>query len=256
MRDLRLAWSFAAVIAFTSVLAWAGKPWLDARSYTEWSEKDVRAILTESPWVASQTFLIYGREDETASRELNPQEAQGVAAGGNVGSGTDRIGQVQRTADSPLDHQIQVSVIWASSLTLRQATVRMSQLRGVAPQGDPAQYLSQQPQEYEIVVTETPWSESRMAKADLLSDLKEPDLKERAYLETIQGGRRTAPARVQIASGRAFSTLRFFFPRELEGKPLIPPGEERVRFFCKTRRGDLKAEFNLRAMVRDGKPDL
>ncbi len=255
MKNLRLVWSFAAVIAFACVLAWAGKPWVETKPYTEWTEKDVRAVLTESPWVASQTFLIYSRDDETASRELNPQSGVGVAAGGNVSSGS-RIGQVRSTADSPLDHQVYVSVIWASSLTLRQATVRMGQLRGVAAQGDPEQYLSEQPADHEIVVTETPWAESKMAKADLFSELKEADLQERAYLETVLGGHRTAPRRVQIVPGRSFSTLRFYFPRVLDGKPLIPPDQGSIRFFCKTKRGDLKAEFNLRMMVRDGKPDL
>jgi len=255
VRHPRLLWSSATVIVFVSVLAWAGKPWLDVRPYTEWTEKDVRSILTESPWIASQTFMIYSRDDEAASRELNPQTAQGVAAGGNVGSGTDRIGQVRSTAESPLDHQVYVSVIWASSLTLRQATVRMTQLRGAAPAGDPAQFLAQAPPDYEIVVTETPWSESKKAKADLF-DLSEAELKERVYLETIPGGQKVAPQRVQTSPGRAFPTLKFYFPREVAGKPFISPNESGIRFFFKTRRGDLKAEFNTRAMVREGKPDL
>ncbi len=256
MRRPKLAPALTVLVVLVSMLGWAGKqPWLETRPYTEWSEKDVRAILTESPWVASQTFLIYGRADEVASREFAPPSGMGTAAGGNVTSETGRIGPVRSTADTPLDHQLFVSVIWASSLTLRQATVRMSQLRGVNSQGDPAQYLSQPPQEYEIVVTETPWSQSRLAQADLFLDLKEPDLKERAYLETTKGGK-TPPVRVQIVPGRAFSTLRFYFPRELQGKPIIPADEPTVRFFCKTRRGDLKAEFNLQAMVREGKPDL
>lgn len=255
MRSAGLLRLCVILVLFVSLLAWAGKPWLDARPYTEWTEKDVRSILTESPWVTSQTFMIYSRDDNPASREWNPQGAQGVAAGGNVG-GSDRIGQVRTTADSPLDHQVYISVIWASSLTLRQATVRMTQLRGAAPAGDPAQYLAQAPAHYEIVVTETPWSESKMAKADLFEDLSEAELKERVYLEAIPSGQKIAPQRVQTSPGRAFPNLKFYFPREVEGKPFISPNESVVRFFFKTRRGDLKAEFNARMMVREGKPDL
>ena len=133
MRSHKFAASFIVLVVLVSMLSWAGKqPWLETKPYTEWTEKDVRAILTESPWVASQTFMIYSRDDNPASREWNAQGAQGVAAGGNVG-GSDRIGQVRTTADSPLDHQVYVSVSWASSLTLRQATVRMTQRHQTRP---------------------------------------------------------------------------------------------------------------------------
>jgi hypothetical protein len=242
---------------FGSLLGWAGKePWLEKKPYTEWTENDVRAILTQSPWVASQIFMIYGRQDEPASREFGPLQPQGVAVGGAVGSGTDRIGQVRSTADSPLDHQVFVSVIWASSLTLRQATVRMTQLRGAAPAGDPEQYLAQTPPYYEVVVTETPWSQSKMTKADLFNDFTEADLKQRVYIETMPGGQKVPPERAQSAPGRAFPTTKLYFPREVGGKPLLTANDSGVRFFFKTRRGDLKAEFNLRAMVRNGQPDF
>ncbi len=266
MTTIRFKWTLAIVIVLASVFAWAGKPWQEAKPYTEWTEEDIRLIFTKSPWVqnrilddnivfAGKAKPVYEAQDGTrVPRNLPPQHGPGQP--GQAGNPPNRPvpDWDRRTTLKPTSGRaIKTSVIWLSAVTMRQALVRMGQLRAKNYEVILAQHPEHQAPVYEIIVLEA-YEGNTFSGVDLFADLDQADLREAAYLETSRGKKRMAAIRFEKAA-RSFSMGRFYFPRELEGAPWIVPGEK-IRFFCKTRHGKLKVEFDLPAMVRDGQPDF
>ncbi|MEE9234132.1 MAG: hypothetical protein V3U28_01665, partial [Candidatus Acidoferrales bacterium] len=62
---------------------------------------------------------------------------------------------------------------------------------------------------------------------------------------------------VRVMSPGAKLTTYFFFPRELDGEPVIGPDEKKVKFVWEWGEDKkIEVDFDLRKMVRDGQPDL
>ena len=124
----RLALFGAAVCLF------AADPW-QAKPYTEWTEKDIQKILTNSPW-ARAVSVSSGQQnpsadtlgrDEGSSRPPVANSSTGpgmMQPNGQDGAavGRDRMGDVYaQVAES---NSIVLTVVWQSALPVKQALVR------------------------------------------------------------------------------------------------------------------------------------
>lgn len=91
--------------------------------------------------------------------------------------------------------------------------------------------------------------------ADLFAGLKDEELKERAELVTSSKVRLKPERAVRHGLGIT-EGVSFYFPRSADGRATLPAGTAWAEFAFKGRREDkLKAKFNLREMVYQGKPD-
>ncbi len=108
----------------------AADPW-QTKSFTEWSDKDVQKILTNSPWVHTVTIgggpsigegATSGREDSaTRPPQMSPATGPGVMAPNGQEGGRER-----RDSADPLNapQSTVLTVLWQSALSVRQALVR------------------------------------------------------------------------------------------------------------------------------------
>ena len=86
---------------------------------------------------------------------------------------------------------------------------------------------------------------------------KEEGTKAATYLELRPSRKRVSPEAVQFfRQGERLAQVIVFFPREVEGTPVIPASEGKAEFHSRAGKSEIKASFDLRKMVRDGQPDL
>ncbi len=85
-----------------------------------------------------------------------------------------------------------------------------------------------------------------------LSESMRRNLEEASYLQPRESKRKVPLARIEV-SGRS---VVFYFPRKIEGRPAIGIGEKKVRFYTKFGSQEVKVDFHILKMIRDGAPDL
>ncbi|HXE75400.1 MAG TPA: hypothetical protein VNN18_07180 [Candidatus Xenobia bacterium] len=212
-------------------LLWAAEPWKD-KPYTEWTQKEVERVVQDSPW--ARLIEVLGTsgpgEGAIARSEVSGTKPMSDTAGPQV--------------------QARYLVQWASALTMRQAQVRSAQLAGREDPENSKAMLAAAPPSYILSVLG-----SNMTGFE---EIKEEGTKAAAYLELKSSKMRVTPDQVQFfRPGGRLAQVFIFFPREAEGKPVIPATENKVEFHCRVGKNEIEATFDLRKMVtRDGKPDL
>ncbi|MEE8115237.1 MAG: hypothetical protein V3T23_12900 [Nitrososphaerales archaeon] len=223
------------IIFAVAAVLWAGEPWKD-KPWTEWTEKDVKKLLEKSPWVKRGKYTVY-------EKARNPPV--------RVPGWSDRDeGKTRARTVHPF------TVVWFSALTMREAFVRQRQLQGI-PSEDDRDLLSRQPEHYEIML----YGPHARFYCDPPSS---------AYLRPKRSKQKLSPVRVQLRglrdreSKQVVWEYRFYFRRNLAGKPTIGPDEKEVEFNCLEGPLNLvtkdykvyKTVFNLQKMKRAGKPDI
>ncbi|HXE75860.1 MAG TPA: hypothetical protein VNN18_09540 [Candidatus Xenobia bacterium] len=218
----------------------AGDPWKD-KPYTTWTYQEVDRILNNSPWARPIQVAYEERRPELSieTRSERRQEVQGTRV---TTTGVD-VPVVRNTVRTYTTMITQAVVEWGSAVTARQARLREKQiLAGDAPPLDTA---AVPPLDYYVIY----------ARGNCLPMSVPPhDLLKLAYLEAKRSKTKIFPMQIE----RGHSQLGFFFDRQRGGVPTIPPEEEKVRFYLPTPEScpEINVEFDLRKMVRDGKPDL
>ncbi|MCH8267027.1 MAG: hypothetical protein IH846_05895 [Acidobacteria bacterium] len=212
------------VILAAATVLWAGEPWKD-KPFTEWGEKDVWKLLEKSPW-AKRIHQAGMRRRSTGSSRME---------GGGVVGIPINIDEIKHA----------LTVVWSSALTVREALVRQRQLQGTPNKEDSSQLLSQQPENYEI----------RVHGPAVSTCCPEPYS---CYLQPRRSKQAISPFKVQFVrqDDESWTEFRFYFVRNLAGKPAIGPDEKKVEFYCQSDSGPFKAVFDLRKMTRNSKPDL
>ena len=239
------------IFAVVTVL-WAGEPWKQ-KPYTEWSVEDVDKVLEDSPWAKSGSITL---SMHNKKRWRTETRTQAVYIEGQLEYLTYEV-------RVPYDEAILVNVLpfvvrWASSLTVRQAELRWRVLVAGSMKQEQASWLLQStPKHFGISVTE--YSAARTNNKSLFWPwpLDRDVMMKSAYLELKEGRKKIYPVQtVASKTSGGIPSAMFFFPRELEGEPVINSKEKEVEFHWKSPSKKIKTTFDLRKMVRDGKPDL
>jgi hypothetical protein len=235
------------LVLLGSSVVWAGDPWKD-KPWTEWTEKDVQRILNDSPW-AKKLRRRLGRGQSLGSRGESLESVEWEEKGSTPAGPARGSVYVEPSAGIPepsttprrVSHYHNVFVRWFSSVTVRQATMRQGQLGRPKSQSK----VNKLP-EYAIAV----WGA-------VTAGFSNDELRQSAYLQPERSKQRIPATRV---SDTEFGLL-FYFPRDLNDKPVLETQEKKVEFYCckvdsETYQKAIKVTFDLRKMVRDGKPDL
>ena len=227
-------------ILVTALSLWAGEPWKQ-KPYTTWTYNEVDKILNDSPWARPIQISHEERQPDIAIeiRSERRQEVQGTRV-----TTTQVDVPVVRTAVRTYTVMVTQAVVeWGSALTARQAHLREQELVAGDPQ--PPNGAAVPPLDYYLVY---------VRGSCLPMSVPPHDLLKLAYLEPKRSKGKIFPMQVERGRGQ----LGFFFYRQRNGVPTIPLDEEKVRFNVPVPEScpDINVEFNLRKMVRDGKPDL
>ncbi len=250
---LRAALLLSCVLAASTLLHadefWRNKP------RSEWSLKQSLKLLEDSPW-ARQEVRVVARPgsgpDMLVDRSRAHCDPDAIDGAGNC-----MQTRIQAPVDSSRSSQIDFStgneiiflIRWESSAPIEDAFARLAELGERAT----AQYLSMPPRlpadrfvitikalEKAVPIGSQPGSMPLDPFGSLDNDAAGP----RARL--IVGNVGVLPLESERSGVGASDALHFYFPRQVKGVPLIPPGgASRVTFEFRGQRFSVKTHFTL-----------
>lgn len=231
----------------------AGDPWKE-KPYTQWSDKEVQRVVTDSPWAKEFGVQpVGGSGDISATRPMGTGggvggggSPSGMSGGGSEGRGPN-VGP-RSAADDSAGGGVgggYYIVRWLSSKTLRQGLVRQQKLNDEQA----AQLLNFPPQHYIVAIVGP--------NMRAFVRLEDKQLMESSYLKPKKSKARIHPERVNFRrQGQNVTSVEFYFPKQFDGQPVFAADEAKVEFACELKSGIITVDFDLRRMVIEGQPDL
>jgi len=227
---------FLSLLLGASLLCAGDKPW-KAKPYQQWDEKDLQAILSDSPWVRvtpiQRTWLSVAEKDVAGEPQINGGIRQMPAAGTAENS--------VRSGEGSL-RELNVQIYWQSSRVMRAATAREAVLHG--REVDVDKYAAEPQSEYQIIV--------RMEDMTPFTQHDEKSFQDNAFLQTKKSKDKISPTHVvyeKNAKGSIGSVI-FFFPKTTSsGTPTISSDEKEVQFSCKIADSTVRVGFRPQEMV-------
>ncbi len=245
-----------AVGSLLAVALWADDFW-EKKKFTEWTEKEVNKMLTNSPWAASVDVRIGmpmgpmggGRSGRGGGMGGPPGGGGGGGgfggeAGPEPGGGGGRPGGFQGPDVPPA---VPVIIRWQTALPVRQALARARFGAETATSPEAAQMLSAEQQTYVIGVAGVPPLFLRGAEPEKLKAAAVLKIKDREPLHA-------ADVRFSRQDNRI--TLFLVFPRTGPGGYVIRLEDKEVEFALRLAGGDIRRKFKLKDMVYEGKLEL
>ena len=241
---LVLAALFLFALTLCAVDIWVAKP------YTAWSEKDIRKIMTDSPWSRSVSVtvipdgtLLRGRGSAPPPNGPGPGIAE---TGGGLGVGGPQ-GVQSPPPVPPGPPKTTVIVRWQSATVVQQALVKAQYGDKAGSSPEAQKRLEPIAMYYVIAVGNIPASE-KVRDAEVRKALLN-----RTTL-TVNGKDHPIAARdvVYVEGGEGMIEARFLFPRDF----VLTADDKEVEFATKFGMASVKARFNLKNMAIDGKLGL
>jgi hypothetical protein len=226
-------------------LLWAGDKAWKAKPYQQWNEKELEAILTDSPWVRVTPIQRSWRPG--SQQDIAPQErSSGGLRGQTPATSPASTAPVGAGEDT---QEMNVQIYWQSSRVMRAATARQAVLHGETVDVD--KYASQPQDEYQIVV--------RMQDMTPFQQHDEKFFQDNAFLQMKKGKDKISPTHVvyEKNSKGLIADAIFFFPKTTSsGAPTVSADETDVQFSCKIADSTVRVGFKLRDMVDQSGPAL
>ena len=241
--------------AVLALAARAGDPWKE-KTYKEWNEAEANKILVDSPWARPVTVLANWR---LGDKSLPPSAAQHT---GGAGAAGERSGGIGTNVTNAINDEVggasagdptRASFIlrWGSARTVREATARLSILRGTSvPEAE--RLMNLPVNEHQLVLfgpDMTPFTKST-----------EKGLMDTTSLTLKKSKQKISPLRVEIRTsqgGKIISGIVFYFPmKSPSGEPLIAPDEKGVEFECRTDLTNVRQSFEPQKMISKAGPDF
>jgi hypothetical protein len=234
---------FLFMLLGTSLVGAGDKPW-KAKPYQQWDEKDLQAILSDSPWVRvtpiQRSWLPVAEKDVAGDPQIAGGVRQMPAAG--TSASTARAGEESL-------RELNVQVFWQSSRVMRAATAREAVLHGQQLEVD--QYVAQPQSEYQLVL--------RMQDMTPFTQHDEKFFQDNALLQTKKRKDKISPTHVVFeknAKGSIQDAI-FFFPKtSSSGAPTVSADEKEVQFSCRIADQTVRVGFRPQEMVDSAGPAL
>ena len=261
-----------AVAASMSVaMLWAADFW-EAKSYTEWSTKEVDRVLNRSPWSQNVTIRMVGSFGGGAGADGRFGRPGGGGRGGGGGGGGGGFGGggggfgggggaygsggggrgggrggggFGGPGGGMGMPQMTAVVRWFSALPVKQASVKLRYGNEAATAADGLDYINREEPNYVVSVAGLP---GRMAG---FMQRMPDQIKQNTSLRR-KGKEPILPADLQITTQMEKTDLYFVFPRT----DPITLDDKDVEFLMKTDRMEIKRKFKLKKMVFNGKLSL
>jgi hypothetical protein len=233
-------------VLISASLVWAGgEPW-KAKPFAQWTEQDVAEVLQASPWAKNvQSAGAWRPIDSHAVSNV------GVQPGGNTVAGPD--GTIAGAASrNPTDPGPQMySIFWWSSRTVRAASMRRMVLKGTMKEPDAEKQLARNPDEYQVLV--------QAVSMGVFQQRGEAAFVNASYLQTRKNKQKISPSHVtffRASDGQTVTGAVFYFPKTLDGQPVISPDEKEIDFYLQIGEQRLSANFEPRKMTDSQGEDL
>jgi hypothetical protein len=236
------------LIAASALLLSAAEFWV-SKPYTEWNDKDVKKMLSDSPWAKRTSVL-----------SLEGPTAPGVGGpgGGGKGGGKGGPGAGGDESGTPLSEKgggaaaaagvqmpsAEVVISWPAALPMKQAIAKSKYGKEVESSPE-AKKLLEQPEQYYVIRVSPLQFRGRTG-----DDFREALLK--SAVLNIKGKDSIHAMDVQVNPHGGTLDLFFLFPRQR----VLTVEDSEVEFSAKAGEVPLKQRFKLKDMVVNGKLEL
>ncbi len=234
-----------------------GAEFWEKKKYPEWTEKEVRKMLSDSPWARPVEIRLdamgAGRGGGGARGRRGgggggfPDASVGTGMGGGVdeggGGGMGRGGGIPTPDVIPT---VTVHVRWRTALPIKQALVRARFGDEASSSPEAAKFLSAQETHCIVEIAGVPAPMLR-AKPDELKAGAQLRIKDKPPIQAVD-----------IKAGRDQNRVNLYlvFPRGQDGAPLIAVEDKEVEVVLKAGQLDIRRKFRLKEMIFDGKLEI
>ena len=247
-KALKTALKTAALLVFPAALAlWAAEVW-QAKPYTDWTDKDIQKIMSDSPWSKKVSVAL------SMGGPGGPVPPSTTGTTGGRGGGGGRSGPQGQSADPGIGGDAAVGggvpetvlfVRWRTALVVNEALAKSKYGAEAGTSPDAKKMLEPEPKYYVIWVNGLPANlrprDAEAKQAMLKDSVLNPKDKNSIPAEDIQFA----------GQGRA-TDFFFLFPRSAG----ITADDKEVEFVTKLGKTAIKAKFKLKDMEINGKLDL
>jgi hypothetical protein len=214
------------------------------KEYTQWTEEEVKKVLTNSPWAKDVTVSAPPGSLGPGQRGLgNSNVDVESGAGGGRGRGGRGARGGEAEAGGPGDVLLSLNMSWRSALPLRKAIVKSRLGGSTEVPAEAQQMLTKEQEEYVVVVSGVP---ARIAR-----QLQDPT---RLNRSTLKAGKKApvTPKAIDFQARTQTVDVFFIFPKV---DPITLEDKE-VELDLKLGAMEAKRKFNLKEMVYNGKLEL
>lgn len=249
-----------ALLAF-SVCILAADVW-QSKPFTEWSDKDLQKLMTNSPWAKEVSLSMPGGGSGGGSGKGGGKRGggggggdmsgdtpmSGPATGSGGGNANARAGVQEVGGAAPAaggGSAMTLSVRWQSALPLRQAVAKQKYGAEAATSPDAKKLLDSEQKYYAIVVAGLP------GRAAHVNDEMKPMLLKSTTL-SVKGKDPITAIELQSGGNEQKAVVMFFFPKTT----VIDADDKEVEFSSKVGPLVVKQKFKLKEMIFNGKLEL
>ncbi len=219
------------------------------KKYTDWTDEDIRKLMSDSPWAKTVTVALRGFGAPPAVLPMGGGGGGGGRRGGGGGdAGGEGGGMGAGDGGSMMGGNAgtQLTIRWRSALPVRQAIARYSALREAPNAAAAAEALTRPMQIYSVEIAGLPSKAVPMDPEQIKSNA-ELRVKNQAPMR---------PAEVRIeAQGRTTAVYLLFY-RTQAGAREIQLADNEVEVFLQLEAGKISKKFKLKDMVFAGQLEL
>jgi hypothetical protein len=230
-------------VLFACVTVYASDAWKD-KDYQSWDQKDVDKILKDSPWSKHIQFGGGGAEGMGSTWTGVGDAAHNDNVSGSGGGGGGRTTGTGGTgAMAGAGSQMDFTICWYSSRTIREALARKRELGGGTTSEDAKKSLSTDLPTYQVLV------QSRNL-GNFGADTEA--IKTHSYLMLKSSKEKITPQSVVIQKGQNNKAVAiiFEFPKKTaSGEPTIGANEKGLEFYTEAGKTPIKTSFEIPKMA-------
>ena len=236
----------STLLFLCALCMWAANFWT-TKPFTDWDDKEVQKVLTDSPWVGKVTMNTPGGAPPVVAGGGGGGRGGGAARGGPQGDST--------TADPGIaggggggggGGEASVTLLWQTALPIKQALVkrRFAAEAGTSPEAKAM--LDREEKFYVLTLIGVPGNFLASAQGDRKAGLLD------MTALTVAGKPPLKPVDVQVSGGRGSGTVSFLFPRTTA----FTAEDKDMEFSSKFDKTAVKHKFKLKDMVFNGKVEM
>ena len=246
----------SVLVPLLALCLWAADFWT-AKPFTEWSDKEVNKILTDSPWAQKVTLSggFGGGPGIAESPGGGGRGGRGGGGGGGRGGGPQGDAA---TADPGIDGGggggfgggapagVTVTLLWQTALPVKQALAKRKFGAEAGTSPDAKAAVERVDQVYALTLIGMPGYTLAAVQGDKKAALLA------STMLTVNGKPPLQASDVQASGGRGAATVSFLFPKTAT----FTAEDKEMEFSSKFDKTVVKKKFKLKDMVVNGKVEM
>jgi hypothetical protein len=218
----------------------------DEKKFTDWTDKQVRRMLDDSPW-ARPIAISGGGGGMPGGGGGRGGRGRSGGGGGGMDAGDMDVGGGGGGMSAPQAPPSVMAIMrWHTALPVKEAVARMRYGAEAGTSAEAQKSLTRQEQQYVVGLANVPMG--------LLRNVKPDEVKNNVRLKLKK--REIAPAHVQVERQGPAMNLYMIFPRGQDGSPAIELSDGEVEVEIKLGSTKLSRKFKLKDMVYQGKLEI